>query len=821
MPENSLSSQDKKYQKGTLSSTKAKEKDDIDVKPEMLQAHLMLLTKFKALEQADEQIDHDIWVKNNGHTDPESESIWVKNTKQPWVLDPNDNSNFKMKCPWCKDIIQIPWKNYVKLMQNIETDEKCLTCKASLSVETLSCKRFIDDIVEWNKDKTKFIGGTLVDLKDGSCSELFALNNSSLLFSTDDSDIKYLTVSKSLTWEHIINELDNHVNQLKKITVEMKKKIKIIVQRTVFAYNGIPFPFSIDLIGAVFRQREFTEKMVNNKMINRTEVQANATIRYLKFLFLMKEKQKTILVPTLDIDLCWHTHQIHASLYREFTKKHIGRIINHDDTLTEGALSDGFAATARAWYKKYREPYTHDDPSKIWLTAKKKIISVIMPPYGLLVRNQLKKYKKSFTNQHEKDIKIYNVDVESVESVKTVEIVESVKSEKGKEKMDISSKYPNDKITSQEPKEKITTLQKSAVSKASSKYPNDKITNQEPKEKTTTLQKSVVSRASSKYPNDKITNQEPKEKTTTLQKSVVSRASSKYPNDKITNQEPKEKTIPLQKSVVSKASPKYPNDKITNQEPKEKIIPLQKSVVSKASSKYPNDKITNQEPKEKITPLQKSVASKTSSKYSNDKITNQEPKEKITPLQNPVVSTVSPKYPNDKITNQEPKEKIIPLQKSVVSRASSKYPNDKITNQKPKEKIIPLQNPVVSMVSSKYPNDKILNQVPKEKIIPLQKSVVSRASSKQKYRYGRLACLEILSEFISEEIVFCICFKDTESVVSAEDLGDPERPTNVAVALSPLLAQRARVMCEKAMGKDMELVVSAEDCLLYELLSLE
>ncbi|CAG8619367.1 10807_t:CDS:2, partial [Diversispora eburnea] len=259
--------------------------------------------------------------------------------------------------------------------------------------------------------------------KDGSRSELFALNNSSLLFSIDDPDIQELTVSKSLSWEHIINEPDKHANQLKKKNNCLKNCVRL------YWYS---IPFSIDLISAVFRQRKFTKKMVNNEIINHTEVQANATIRYLKFLFLMKEKQNTILVPTLDIDLCWHTHQIHASLYREFTKKHIGQIINHDDTLAEGVLSDGFATTARAWFKNYREPYTHDDPSKIWLTTKKKIMSVIIPPYGLLVHNRLKKYKKTLTKQHEKDIKIYNFDEKNVESVE---------SEKGKEKGDISSKY--------------------------------------------------------------------------------------------------------------------------------------------------------------------------------------------------------------------------------------------------------------------------------------------------------------------------------------------------------------------------------------------
>jgi hypothetical protein len=195
----------------------------------------------------------------------------------------------------------------------------------------------------------------------------------------------------------------------------LKKKQRLkdirteIVRRVTFAYAGIPSPFSIDLISAVRRQREFTGKMVNNKWIVSTEVQTNATTRYNKFLSLMKE-QNTLLVPTLDIDLAWHTHQIHASHYRTFTQKHIGRIVNHDDTLTKGVLSNGFAITARAWYKKYHEPYTHVNPSKYWLTTKKKVMSVVVPPYGLLVLYRLKKYQEATNKKNEDHKKVKGKD---------------------------------------------------------------------------------------------------------------------------------------------------------------------------------------------------------------------------------------------------------------------------------------------------------------------------------------------------------------------------------------------------------------------------
>ncbi|CAB4390741.1 unnamed protein product [Rhizophagus irregularis] len=147
---------------------------------------------------------HDIWEKNGSHTDPVSESIWVERT---------NNHGYR--------------SNYVNLIKNDNTDEKCLECNAPYSIETLSAKRFIDDISAWNKDGTHFIGGTLVDLNDGSFSEALATNNSCLLlFTTTSFHIRNLTDSESKNWNH-----------------------------------------------AVQRQRDFTEKMVNNEWINCMEVQ--------------------------------------------------------------------------------------------------------------------------------------------------------------------------------------------------------------------------------------------------------------------------------------------------------------------------------------------------------------------------------------------------------------------------------------------------------------------------------------------------------------------------------------------------------------------
>ncbi|KAG7284454.1 hypothetical protein NEMBOFW57_010827 [Staphylotrichum longicolle] len=57
--------------------------------------------------------------------------------------------------------------------------------------------------------------------------------------------------------------------------------------------------------------------------------------RYIRFLQLMPDSTGSILVPTLDIDLFWHTHQLHPVAYDAYCKMHIGRRAFLDPTTPE------------------------------------------------------------------------------------------------------------------------------------------------------------------------------------------------------------------------------------------------------------------------------------------------------------------------------------------------------------------------------------------------------------------------------------------------------------------------------------------------------
>ncbi|CAG8770340.1 10226_t:CDS:2, partial [Racocetra fulgida] len=126
------------------------------VNVKMLHSHLAMLAKFKSLEQQDSVIDERyllraerrylLWLKllNNEsfkddddvpippieHIDERSKQFWEKNTNQPWVLDPNDTSDFELVCPTANgeynkdkaisdsdylfDLTSAPWKDLLE-----------------------------------------------------------------------------------------------------------------------------------------------------------------------------------------------------------------------------------------------------------------------------------------------------------------------------------------------------------------------------------------------------------------------------------------------------------------------------------------------------------------------------------------------------------------------------------------------------------------------------------------------------------------------------------------------------------------------------------
>ncbi|KAG6805310.1 hypothetical protein H0H92_015894, partial [Tricholoma furcatifolium] len=117
------------------------------------------------------------------------------------------------------------------------------------------------------------------------------------------------------------------------------------------------YPYSVELVGAVIRQGSFLKKMHDLQWTQphffdskEDEVALqHAIARYHAFLNLMSASPASFFVPTLDIDLAWHTHQLLGNTYHEHCLKFVGRYIDHDDKVEEQTLSTSFDLTCRAW----------------------------------------------------------------------------------------------------------------------------------------------------------------------------------------------------------------------------------------------------------------------------------------------------------------------------------------------------------------------------------------------------------------------------------------------------------------------------------------
>ncbi|XP_065873751.1 glycine-rich domain-containing protein 1 [Euphorbia lathyris] len=134
-----------------------------------------------------------------------------------------------------------------------------------------------------------------------------------------------------------------------------------------------------DLVSAVKRQSPF-HYQVSRPHVNNDIFLKEAVDRYKGFLYLIKRNRERSIrcfcVPTYDIDLIWHTHQLHPVSYCKDLNEALGKILEHDDMdsdRTKGKkLDTGFSGTTKQWeqtfgtrYWKAGAMYRGSEPSPI------------------------------------------------------------------------------------------------------------------------------------------------------------------------------------------------------------------------------------------------------------------------------------------------------------------------------------------------------------------------------------------------------------------------------------------------------------------------
>lgn len=157
-----------------------------------------------------------------------------------------------------------------------------------------------------------------------------------------------------------IDRLDGATVSSRRYPLMPTARIAIRKMMSHYWENFSPF-FALDLCGAVMRQGIFAEKMVKIDWLHSPS--ANKTmwrllVKYGRFFNIMASYPTQTVVPTLDVDLAWHTHQLNPKAYYAHCIKTASKFIDHDDKIEEEKLSDCFEWTSKKYQDTYGEVYS-------------------------------------------------------------------------------------------------------------------------------------------------------------------------------------------------------------------------------------------------------------------------------------------------------------------------------------------------------------------------------------------------------------------------------------------------------------------------------
>jgi hypothetical protein len=296
----------------------------------------------------------------------------------------DDSMTKNLACPKCKGTISAPWTNgSVWTTDNEMTPgdgyadgdfmAQCQTCHTRLTHDYLRVLKFKADVEAFTRSSDTPLPGTILTKEGqpgkptafGSPPECFfpnALLNAGL---AERIDLELATHSANMSdvrslWEQGIMDRAL-VHKAKGVRMRMLPKERLSIRRMMSRYWFNSSPFALDLTSAVIRQGSFVEKMHNIDWLHSPALKSTMERllqKYSRFFSIMAENPGKVAVPTLDVDLAWHTHQLSPLGYYSYSEKMCGKYIDHDDKIEETALSDAFAWTSKAYADKFGEPYS-------------------------------------------------------------------------------------------------------------------------------------------------------------------------------------------------------------------------------------------------------------------------------------------------------------------------------------------------------------------------------------------------------------------------------------------------------------------------------
>ena len=320
---------------------------------------------------------------------------WAVQTGLLW--DNVDGPHAKrVRCPQCYIMMDIPWTTCqspqvydgeaLNLVGNGYGDGDlkyaCQDCGLAIRKELLSVMKFVDDHKALIT-RGRPMPGTLLDPRTGTPSK--PPEGPKVVFTKHTYPNRLLksipsTISGLLEWRlkylsptmhHVRKEIEHVLSDrrlVKKVenvpetwSYKLAAESRVAIRKMMSRYWENFGLFALDLVGAVMRQGVFVEKMCQLDWLHSPSVSstmARLITKYNRFIEIMRKNPAEVAVPTLDVDLAWHTHQLSPSRYYRHTTVRTARFIDHDDKIDEGMLSKQFEWTSKMYEHYYGEVYS-------------------------------------------------------------------------------------------------------------------------------------------------------------------------------------------------------------------------------------------------------------------------------------------------------------------------------------------------------------------------------------------------------------------------------------------------------------------------------
>lgn len=331
----------------------------------------------------------------NYNVSEETKTSWVAKTGRNWD-NVEDSPSKQLKCPACQTQIAVPWTTCGQeenpkmphtpgLIGNGYGDgdflRSCPACDIIIRKTLLSVAKFVKDAQSLVVNGTT-MPGTILNPITGMPADLYTgpygppdsrtfPNRLVKKLIVQIGELVNPSVSRNPTMDDVRTMVEQvlikpaELREVEGIKFHGRYRLpvaaKICVRRMMSRYWENFSPFALDLAGAVMRQGIFTGKMHQIDWLHSPacrETMARLITKYERFVTLMQIYPDKTCVPTLDIDLAWHTHQLSPSAYYRYTTKKTTKFIDHDDKIDEDKLSQSFEWTTLVYQDKYSEVYS-------------------------------------------------------------------------------------------------------------------------------------------------------------------------------------------------------------------------------------------------------------------------------------------------------------------------------------------------------------------------------------------------------------------------------------------------------------------------------